>query len=176
MTFTYEFMTQTQIGKLFGVSSHKIGDWLRGLGLRDEDGKPTEEAHRGQFCKTAPSGQNGYHWVWDSEKTVAALRDAGHLLVPNPPQYIVQPGILNGPFSVRKSATGDFSVENQDGSTSVWANSRMTADVLVKILNLTHKHGVIDRLCAPQRLLQMPLAPEEEINNVITPFEERDGE
>lgn len=176
MKFTYTHMTQTQLGELFGVTSHKIGLWLKDLGLRDREGKPTEEAHDGQFCKQAPSGPTGYHWVWNSEKTVAAFLEVQHVLVPNPPSNLVAPAILNGPFSVRKSASQEFVIENRDGSVSVWANNQMTADVVAKILNLAHDKGVIDRLCQPQRLLQMTLASEKEISRVVTPFNKRKEE
>lgn len=176
MKFTYTHMTQTQLGELFGVTSHKIGQWLKDLGFRDEDGKPTEVAHDGHFCKQAPSGPSGYHWVWDSKKTVAALLEDQHLLVPNPPQNLVAPTILNGPFSVRKSGSQEFVIENGDGSASVWANNQMTADVVARILNLAHDKGVIDRLCQPQRLMQMTLVSEKEISRVVTPFGERKEE
>jgi hypothetical protein len=176
MNFTHTHMTQTDLGKLFGVTSHKIGQWLKHLGLRYEDGKPTEEAHDGHFCKQAPSGPTGYHWVWDSKRTVAALREADYQLVPNPPQNLMAPAILNGPFCVRKSAGSEFVIENGDGSASVWANNKMTADVVARILNLAHDKGAIDRLCLPQRLLQTTLASEKEISRVIKPFDERKGE
>lgn len=176
MKFTYKHMSQTQLGELFGVTSHKIGQWLKDLGLRDESGRPTEEAHEGRFCKQAPSGPTGYHWVWDSQKTVAAFLEDQKLLIPNPPQNLVAPTILNGPFSVRKSAGPEFVIENGDGSASVWANNQMTADVVAKILNLAHDKGVIDRLCLPQRLLQTTLASENDISRVVTPFHERKEE
>ena len=170
MKYTYTHMTQTQLGELFGVTSHQIGKWLKDLGLRDEDGKPTEDAHDGLYCKQAPSGPTGYHWVWDSSKTVTAFIDAGHLLVPNPPQNLVAPAILNGPFCVRKSAGSEFVIENGDGSVSLWANNKMTAAVVARILNVAHDNGVIDRLCHTQRLLQLPLASDHEISKVVTPF------
>ena len=176
MKFTYTHMTQTQLGELFGVTSHKIGQWLKDLGLRDESGRPTDEAHEGMFCKQAPSGPTGYHWVWDSKKTVAAFLEDQHLLVPNPPQNLVAPAILNGPFSVRKSAGSEFVIENGDGSASVWANNKMTADIVARILNAAHDKGVIDRLCQPQRLMQTTLASDREISRVVTPFDERKEE
>lgn len=177
MTFAFTYMNQTQLGKLFGVSSHIIGGWLRSLGLRDEDGKPTQEAHDGDFCKSAPSGPTNHYWVWNSQKTVEAFIEAGHRLVPNPPQNLVRPAILHGPFSVRKSAGAEFVVENGDGSVSLWANNKMTADVVAKILNIAHDKGVLARMCLPQRLLQSPLAPAAAISSVIKPFDvERDGE
>lgn len=176
MRFTHKHMTQTQLGELFDVTSHTIGRWLKDLGLRGKDGRPTEEAHKGHFCKQAPSGPTGYHWVWDSQKTVAAFLEDQHLLIPNPPQNLVAPAILNGPFSVRKSSGSEFVIENGDGSVSVWANNQMTADVVAKILNLAHDKGVIDRLCQPQRLMQTTLASDREISRVVTPFDERKEE
>ena len=86
------------------------------------------------------------------KKTVAALREAGYPMVPNPPPDLVQPAILNGPFCVRKLAGDEFAVENADGSVSLWANNAMNADVVARILNAAHKTGLIDRLCQPQRL------------------------
>lgn len=171
MKFIYKNMTQTQLGKLFGVTSHVIGDWLKQLGLRDDDGKPTRDAHEGDFCEKGPSGPTGYCWVWNSEKTVAVIREAGHVLVPNPPHNLVAPAILNGPFSVTKLAGSEFAVENNDRSVSLWANNQMTADVVAKILNIAHKTGVVDRLCCPQRLHQSILASVEEISTVVKPFE-----
>lgn len=171
MKYTYSHMTQTQLGDLFGVTSHKIGQWLKDIGLRDADGKPSDEAHREGYCKQAPSGPSGYHWVWNSEQTVAAFRETGHQLVPNPPQKLVAAAILNGPFSVRKSAGSEFVIENEDGSVSLWGNTKMTSDVVARILNVAHDKGVIDRLCQPQRLLQTTLAPSKEVDNVVKPFE-----
>ena len=170
MKFIFKHMTQTQIGKLFGVTSHVIGDWLKEIGLRDPDGKPTEEAHDGHYCKQAPSGPTGYHWAWDAEKTVAALREAGYQLVPNPPQALVAPAILNGPFCVRKSAGSEFVIENGDGSSSVWANNKMTADVVAQILNAADKLGYVAKLVRSQLLLQSPLASDKEVDRVVTPF------
>ena len=68
-----EFITQTDLGKLYGVSSHQIGKWLSGLGLR-EDGRPTTTAIRDGFVKQAPSTQpSTYFWVWHNAKTTTIL-------------------------------------------------------------------------------------------------------
>lgn len=171
MKFTFTEMSQTQLGKLFGVTSHMIGDWLQSLGFRDEDGMPTRKAKEGRFCKQTVAGEKGTLWVWNSEKTVAALVEAGHLLLLNPPQNLVAPAILHGPFRLRNQPSSEFVVENGDGSVSIWANNRMTADVIARILNAAHTSGVLDRLCKPQRLLQTPLAPSAEVDSVVTPFE-----
>lgn len=171
MKYVFEFMTQTQLGVIFGTSSHKIGAWLKEIGLRNKFGQPTQEAITGAFCKQAPSGPTAYHWVWNSRKTVKLLMDNGFAVVPNPPRSLVHPAILNGPFSVQKTSGAEFSILNKDGSVSLWANNDKTANVMVKILNAAHSCGVIDRLVASQRLLQMPLALNAEISTVITPFD-----
>ena len=69
-----DFLTQTQLGKLYGVSSHQIGKWLKNLGLRTEDGKPSKKAIRDGMVKQAPSTQPGtYFWNWHKAKTCAVF-------------------------------------------------------------------------------------------------------
>jgi hypothetical protein len=69
-----EYVTMTELGKLYGVSSHKVGKWLRGLSLRDEKGKPSAEAFNTNFVAQRPSRQPGtYFYVWDRETTTALL-------------------------------------------------------------------------------------------------------
>lgn len=171
MKFRFEFLTQTQLGRLFGSSSHEVGRWLKELGLRDFTGKPTEGAHDGGFCTTAPSGETGFHYVWKAEKTVALLREHGHALVPNPPGHLVEPAILRGSFSIRKSAEGEFAIENSDGSVSVWTNNQHTAGVVARILNVAHKHGVVERLCAGQKLMQATIGPVSKLDEVVADFD-----
>lgn len=142
MRLKYKNLTQTQIGQLFGVSSHVIGDWLTKIGLRDRTTKkPTLEAHRGGYCDTAPSGPSGYHWAWDGEKTVTALRDAGHKLADELPEELVHPPELIGPFTA-----SDRLVVNAHGETALRAATRQHVEVVAKILNAAHRHGTLDRL------------------------------
>jgi hypothetical protein len=50
MRFKYEFMTLTQIGQIFGTTSHQAGRWLLKLGLRTQTKhgmKPSAEAFEG---------------------------------------------------------------------------------------------------------------------------------
>ncbi len=161
MTFRFEYMSLKQLGGLFGDTSHKAGEWLKALGLRDEEGLPTKKAHEGRFCKMKSAGDKCTLWVWHSEKTVAALKEAGY----------PTPAILNGPFTVRVTSDSICVIENGDGSDCIRVNNSMTADVIVRLLNAAHKTGHIDRMCQPQRLLQTPLAPQGEIDRVVTPFE-----
>ncbi len=75
-----EYSSQTELGKLFGVSSHTIGRWLWEAGLRDSDGKPT--AWGWEYVSQRPSTNPGtYFNVWHREKTVKLLESKGHALV-----------------------------------------------------------------------------------------------
>ena len=45
--FRFPYMTLTQLGQLFGVSSHQIGKWLRAMGLRTNENRPSRETFLG---------------------------------------------------------------------------------------------------------------------------------
>jgi hypothetical protein len=142
MRYKYKNLTQTQLGKLFGVSSHVTGNWLGEVGLRDgKTKKPTQKAHREGYCETAPSGASGYHWVWDAEKTVAALTRAGHRLLEELPGELVYPPALTGPFEAKER-----SIRNASGQTALRAATKEQAEVVVKLLNAAHRHGTLERL------------------------------
>ena len=69
-----DYLTQTQLGKLYGVSSHQIGKWFKNLGLRTESGQPSNDAFTSGMVKQAPSTQPGtYFWVWHKSKTTTIL-------------------------------------------------------------------------------------------------------
>lgn len=76
----YEFTTPTRIGKLFGVSHHRIGKWLDELDLRyhiSGTAYPTPKAIDQGLAKWK-SLQYGGYYLWHLKKTVAVLRQAGH--------------------------------------------------------------------------------------------------
>lgn len=171
MTFRFAYMSLRQLGELYGVTSHKVGKWLKDLELRDEEGLPTKKAHDGRYCKQTSAGEKCTLWVWEAEKTVAVLKNDGHPMLLDPPRDLVSPAILNGPFAVRATSDSICVIENGDESDCIRVNNKMTADVVVRLLNAAHKSGHLDRMCQPQRLLQTPLAPEGEIDRVVTPFE-----
>ena len=69
-----EFLTLSEIGKVYGVSSHQVGKWLKGLQLRTEAGQPSQTAFNGGYVRQAPSTQPGtYFYVWNAAKTAALL-------------------------------------------------------------------------------------------------------
>ena len=72
-----DYVSLTQLGKLFGVSSHTMGGWLRDAGLRDPSGKPTAAGYG--YADTRPSTTPGtYFWVWHKERTIRLLESRGH--------------------------------------------------------------------------------------------------
>ena len=67
-----EYLSQTQLGRIYGVSSHQIGKWLKGLGLRNDSGQPTKLALSDGYAVQRPSTQPGtYFYVWNAERTTA---------------------------------------------------------------------------------------------------------
>jgi hypothetical protein len=78
-----KFFSLTELGRLYGVSSHKIGKWLMDLGLRDQNKKPSRTAFDNGFVQQRDSTNIGtYYWVWHFAKTCQALEKAGHKMVP----------------------------------------------------------------------------------------------
>lgn len=147
MKFRYKKLSQRQLGQLYGVSSHEIGKRLAKIGLRDEKtGKPTPRAHQDGFCDMAPSGQAGYCWAWNVEKTVPEFSNGGYRLLSELPEELVDPVPLNGPF--RASASCPKEILNADDSLAARTTSLRNAEVLLKLLNLAHERGVFNRLSA----------------------------
>jgi hypothetical protein len=64
-----EYLSQTELGRLYGVSSHVVGRWLKGMGLRTEGGQPSPMAFREHLVTQRPSTQPGtYYYVWHRQK------------------------------------------------------------------------------------------------------------
>ena len=143
--FRYKHMTLTQIGKIFGVSSQQVGKWLVQIGLRTPKNRPSREAFTGGYVEQRPSRNQGYIWCWDSAKTVEALEKAGHPRIPNPPQELVDPPILNGPFRTRPNSSNGFDLVNGDGSVAVVVTGERNAAFLAKVLNTADQCGVLGR-------------------------------
>ena len=69
-----EYLSLTELGRLYGVSSHVVGKWLKGLGLRTQDGRPSPEAYTQGYVVQRPSRHPGtYFWIWHADKTTAIL-------------------------------------------------------------------------------------------------------
>lgn len=141
LKYKYTTLTQTQLGQLFGATSHQIGRWLADVGLRD-DNKPTPRAFDGDYCVAVPSRGQGYHYAWRPERAVPLLEQAGHELVFPLPSDLVDAPALNGPFTHRRRASGGYEVVNGDGTVGVLAVGVATAVWLEKLLNKAAQVGL----------------------------------
>ncbi len=149
MRFKYEHMTLSQIGEVFGASSHQVGRWLTQIGLRYESKqgrKPSRDAYAGGYVKDVPSRGQGYIWAWHTEKTAKALEDAGHKIAIQPGHELLAPCRLNGPFEYRPNAQFGHEIVNGDGTVAICVSGEQNAQFLTNLLNIADKHGVVKRV------------------------------
>jgi hypothetical protein len=149
MKFRYEHMSLTQIGEVFGTTSHQVGRWLAKIGLRYQSKhgwKPSREAHAGGFVKDVGTGGLNYIWAWHTERTIKALEDAGHKVVIQPGHELLAPCRLNGPFQCRPNPQFGHEVVNGDGSVAVCVTGEENARFVTSLLNLADKHGIVRRV------------------------------
>jgi len=133
-------MILTQLGDLFGVTSHQIGRWLTEVGLRD-DNKPTAKAFDGDFCVSVPSRNQGFHYAWRVEKVIPLLVGHGHRLRFPLPESLAYPPKLNPPFCERTLPGGGFEISNGDGTVCVRVDGSNNTRWLVQALNTAAKFG-----------------------------------
>ena len=73
-----EYWTMKEIGTLFGLSSHKIGNKLKDMGLRTREGKPSHRAFdEGLVQQRWDDDRPVYLWAWHRDKTAALLEANG---------------------------------------------------------------------------------------------------
>lgn len=149
MKFKYEYMSLTQIGDIFGTTSHKVGRWLVKIGLRYEGKqglRASKKAHDEGYVKDVGTGGGGYMWAWHTEKTVKALEDAGHEVVIQPGHDLLAPCRLNGPFEYRPNSQFGHEVVNGDGTVAVCVTGEENVRFVTRLLNLADKHGIVRRV------------------------------
>jgi hypothetical protein len=72
------FCTMRNLGAVFDVSSHVIGRALKGLGLRTQDGQPSDQAKEIALVKEVNGPQPWVSlWLWHRDRTVALLEEVG---------------------------------------------------------------------------------------------------
>jgi hypothetical protein len=147
-TIDTEFASLTKIGKMFGVSSQKVGCWLADLGHRVIGGDPTEKARSLGFTKKVPTGRGDgdrQFYIWHISKTVKLLEGTGHQQtgVPYQQPVVISRNPLAGPFSYRSSGDSDFwELVNGDGHVFAWEiGDESVPKITVQLLNLADKHG-----------------------------------
>ena len=144
-----EFMSLTEIGKVYNESCKTIGKKLIAIGLRTADGNPSPKALDGGYCGLRPTGRGPIPHnfvVWHAEKTLAALEQAGYKRVRQEQQAAVPkapPHRLVGPFTLRRSSENGYQiVDGGDGAVvSVWVYGLEAAQQVLKLLNLAYQYG-----------------------------------
>ncbi|QDU94128.1 hypothetical protein [Lignipirellula cremea] len=148
MKYKYEYMSMTQIGKLFGATSHQIGKWLKELGLRDGNGSPSSEAFERNLVDQRFDAKGNYIYQWHSEKTFELLEAAGHERVIDPPTDLVEPPQMKGPFKLRESENDTWRVVGSDSEVAIIVTGSKNARVVERLINLAHRTTFLDHLSA----------------------------
>ena len=65
----------TNLGKEYGFSAIKMGKKLKELGLRNEEGKPTEKALSEGFAKSTPLKDGTPFYMWHKFKIAELMRE-----------------------------------------------------------------------------------------------------
>jgi hypothetical protein len=68
-----DYITLTALGAIYGVAARDVGTWLKGLGLREPDGRPSREAIEQGYVRDCPLEHGGYFWLWERDKTCSVL-------------------------------------------------------------------------------------------------------
>lgn len=67
-----DFVNLTALGKLYGAGPRDVGSWLKEMGLREQDGRPSQKAIKEGFVKERVT-EYGSQWLWHLEKTTGAI-------------------------------------------------------------------------------------------------------
>jgi hypothetical protein len=70
---TSTYISLTALGEIYGVNARDVGAWLKGLGLRQEDGRPTREAVEQGLVQERSLEYGGGFWHWHRDNTCAIL-------------------------------------------------------------------------------------------------------
>lgn len=66
------FVNLTALGKLYGAGPRDVGAWLKEMGLREQDGRPSQKAIKEGFVKERVM-EYGSQWLWNLAKTRNAI-------------------------------------------------------------------------------------------------------
>lgn len=70
---TQTYINLTALGEIYNVGARDVGTWLKGLGLRHPDGRPTREAVAQGLVQERSLEYGGCFWHWHEAKTCAIL-------------------------------------------------------------------------------------------------------
>jgi hypothetical protein len=67
-----EYVNLTALGKRYGAVPRDVGLWLKEIGLREQDSRPSQRAIKDGFV-TERVTEYGSQWLWNLEKTKDAI-------------------------------------------------------------------------------------------------------
>jgi len=67
------YINLTALGATYGVKAQDVGRWLKGLGLREQDGRPSRQAIQQGFVRERILEFGGSAWLWHEAKTCEVL-------------------------------------------------------------------------------------------------------
>ena len=144
MPYQKRFMNQTDLGRLFGVTSHVIGRRLTKAGLKGTI--PTPQAIRDGYAVSCPIDETRAGWYWVPDKVVPVLLAAGHELVSDLPQDLVVIPDLHGPFEISQS--DPRVILNANGTMAFRAASARNARAIYGFLVTAERVGALARALA----------------------------
>lgn len=146
----FEFLSLTQLGKVFGVSAIQIGRWLVKLGLR-ENGQPTEKALEEGFVTFVEMEQMEKFHTWHRIKTIASLAELGIKPVDqNGEDQFMKPENLNliipieqppaqGPFILRSVGSVCLEFVDANGIVRLHGTDEPFANQILRLMNQAHE-------------------------------------
>jgi len=163
MKFKKQYLTLTELGRVFGVVEREIGKRLINIGLRTLKRKPTFTAFHEGLATSSPNYSRSQdlddRYVWHSTRVVAALIENGSVPAIPPPANLLTTPILDGPFIVRSNTDALHEIVGESGSVAVWVAGDRNAQIVCQLLNVGHRLGVIK---CPQPEQQPETLPAEE--------------
>jgi hypothetical protein len=118
----FEYLTQSQLGQLFGATSHKIGRWLKELGFKRPDNRPSDEAILSGMANNVTI--DSVHFpVWNKEGVVTLLEANGHRrsdsTEPETPSHRNEVTLV-GPFAARHNGGDGYEILDGNGDVGIW--------------------------------------------------------
>lgn len=148
MRYRHEYMNMVNLGRLFGVSGQRLGKWLKELGLRNQFGSPTRDAFDEKLLSYDYEQWGTYTTLWNAERTVRLLEEAGHQRIVDPPTDLVEPPSMTGPFSLRHSDDDRWQIVGKDGAVAIVVTGETNARAVRRVMNIAHRAGMLNEILA----------------------------
>ena len=139
----FDYLTQSQLGQLFGATSHEIGRWLRELGFKRTDNRPSDEAIRSGVVENVMNGSVHFP-AWNKEKVVTLLEANGHRRSDSTEPEVPSRSndlTLVGPFSARHNGGDGYEILDGNGDVGIWVRGEANAERIAAILSLAYNCG-----------------------------------